>query len=80
VSALEIRNVPATADLTDADLEAVVGGKDFMIAFASMGGGTGGGYQRRSVGNTGRGSGSRAIAAVHRSVTSNFANAVRGRR
>jgi hypothetical protein len=76
VSALEIRNVPATADLTDADLEAVVGGKDFMIAFASMGGG----YQRRSVGNTGRGSGSRAIAAVHRSVTSNFANAVRGRR
>src|SRR5262245_23494499 len=65
------------AELTDAELESVVGGKDFMTAFASMAGGLGGmggyggGYQRRSLGNTGYGSANRAIASMSRSYSNN---------
>ncbi|HUR52578.1 MAG TPA: hypothetical protein VMZ71_00470 [Gemmataceae bacterium] len=68
--------------LTDAELEAVVGGKDFLTAFAGgmAEGGSGSGSPSRGPNYSNRGSASRAIAAVHRSVTSNFTNAVLGRR
>jgi hypothetical protein len=63
------------ADLTDAELEAVVGGKEFLGAFAGgmagYGGGFGG-YQRRSLGNTGFGSANRAIASMSRNTSNNI--------